>query len=154
MHPFFIGLQQGVIGVAEDRAIPSHFTLLPQYFKNLGYKTHAVGKWHLGHSRSIMLPHNRGFDTHYGYWAGMQDYYDHTVYKDGVRDLDYQFMAVIFKIEMLIVWFHEKIKSYIVFLCLKTKILTSLYFFYIFLLCESQWYRKFKKVQAKEKLVK
>ena len=87
----------------------------------------------------------------------MQDYYDHTVYKDGVRDLDYQFMAVIFKIEMLIVWFHEKIKSYIVLLCLKTKILTSLYFFtylYIFLSCESQWYRKFKKVQAKEKLVK
>ena len=78
----------------------------------------------MGHSRSIMLPHNRGFDTHYGYWAGMQDYYDHTVYKDGVRDLDYQFMAVIFKIEMLIVWFHEKIKSYIVLLCLKTKILT------------------------------
>ena len=107
----------------------------------------------MGHSRSIMLPHNRGFDTHYGYWAGMQDYYDHTVYKDGVRDLDYQFMAVIFKIEMLIVWFHEKINSYIVFLCLKTKILTSL-FFYIFLLCESQWSRKFKKVQAKEKLVK
>ena len=103
----------------------------------------------MGHSRSIMLPHNRGFDTHYGYWAGMQDYYDHTVYKDGVRDLDYQFMAVIFKIEMLIVWFHEKIQSYI-FLCLKTKILTSL-FFYIFLLCESQWSRKFIKVQAKEK---
>ena len=152
MHPLFTGLQQGVIGVAEDRAIPSHFTLLPQYFKNLGYKTHAVGKWHLGHSRSIMLPHNRGFDTHYGYWAGMQDYYDHTVYKDGVRDLDYQFMAVIFKIEMLIVWFHEKIKSYIVFLCLKTKILTSLYFFTYFYHVSHSGTENLKKSKQKKNL--
>ena len=133
-------MQKGVIGVAEDRAIPSHFTLLPQFFKNLGYKTHAVGKWHLGHSRSIMLPHNRGFDTHYGYWAGMQDYYDHTVYKDGVRDLDYRFMAVIFKIEMLIVWLLQGKKYF--FKCLKK----ISYFHYI-----SQRVRKFKKVHAKKK---
>ena len=87
------GFQRSVVQTAEDRGIPSHYTLLPQYLKNLGYKTHAVGKWHLGHSRKLFLPHNRGFDTHYGYWTGYQDYFDHTIYKDGVRDLDFKFMV-------------------------------------------------------------
>ena len=102
----------------------------------------------MGHSRSIMLPHNRGFDTHYGFWSGMQDYYDHTVYKDGVRDLDYKFLAVIFQIEMLIVWFHEK--KPISILCLKKKFLLH-YFLYIFMMRHSaQWARKMKKLQAKK----
>ena len=90
----FVGMQHGVIQIAEDRGIPSQYKLLPEYLKDLGYTTHAVGKWHLGHSRSLFLPQNRGFDTHYGYWGGYQDYFDHTVYKDGVRDLDFKFVVL------------------------------------------------------------
>ena len=90
-----IGMQHGVIQIAEDRGIPSQYKLLPAFLKDLGYTTHAVGKWHLGHSRSLFLPQNRGFDTHYGYWGGYQDYFDHTVYKDGVRDLDFKFVVLL-----------------------------------------------------------
>ena len=105
----FVGMQHGVIQIAEDRGIPSQYKLLPEYLKDLGYTTHAVGKWHLGHSRSLFLPQNRGFDTHYGYWGGYQDYFDHTVYKDGVRDLDFKFVVLhcFYKYFSFAYWDHD-----------------------------------------------
>ena len=86
------GLQHGVIEVGQDRGIPLNVTLLPQYLQELGYATHAVGKWHLGYSRSEYLPTRRGFQSHFGYWAGMQDYYSHTMYKINVSN-NYQVRA-------------------------------------------------------------
>lgn len=84
MYPIHTGLQHGVIGMGQDRGIPLNFTLLPEFLHNLGYQSHAVGKWHLGYSRAEYLPTKRGFGSHYGYWAGMQDYYSHTIYLPGV----------------------------------------------------------------------
>ncbi|XP_073983477.1 arylsulfatase B-like isoform X2 [Rhodnius prolixus] len=52
--------------------------LMPQYFKDLGYITHLVGKWHVGCHTSQYLPTNRGFDTFFGYQNGFLDYYDGT----------------------------------------------------------------------------
>eukprot|EP00091_Calanus_sinicus_P002967 TRINITY_DN13118_c0_g1_i2.p1 TRINITY_DN13118_c0_g1~~TRINITY_DN13118_c0_g1_i2.p1 ORF type:complete len:137 (-),score=32.95 TRINITY_DN13118_c0_g1_i2:7-417(-) len=46
--------------------------------KSAGYSTHAVGKWHLGFCKEDYLPMNRGFDHHYGFWLGAEDYYNHT----------------------------------------------------------------------------
>ena len=81
------GLQEGVIGVGQDRGIPLNITLLPEYLQELGYRTHAVGKWHLGYSRSEYLPTQRGFHSHFGYWNGMQDYYSHTLWLEHVSDI-------------------------------------------------------------------
>lgn len=58
--------------------LPLSETTLPDHLKLLGYKNHIVGKWHLGHYKSVYTPLHRGFDSHYGYWTGHQDYYDHT----------------------------------------------------------------------------
>lgn len=73
--------------MGEDRGVPLTVKLLPEYLAELGYKSHAVGKWHLGYSRQEYLPTSRGFESHYGYWAGMQDYYSHTLYKAKVRSI-------------------------------------------------------------------
>ncbi|XP_075728124.1 arylsulfatase B-like isoform X2 [Rhipicephalus microplus] len=43
-HPIHTGLQHNVIYSAMPYAFPLHFKLMPEYFKALGYESHAVGK--------------------------------------------------------------------------------------------------------------
>lgn len=40
--------------------------LLPQMLKPLGYRTMAIGKWHLGHGSEEYMPTRRGFDSYFG----------------------------------------------------------------------------------------
>lgn len=51
--------------------------ILPEYLKNIGYKTHMIGKWHLGFYEKLFTPLQRGFCSHFGYWSGIISYYDH-----------------------------------------------------------------------------
>eukprot|EP00463_Aulacantha_scolymantha_P005849 TRINITY_DN725_c0_g1_i1.p1 TRINITY_DN725_c0_g1~~TRINITY_DN725_c0_g1_i1.p1 ORF type:complete len:331 (+),score=64.38 TRINITY_DN725_c0_g1_i1:136-993(+) len=50
-------------------------TTLPRKLKQVGYSTHAVGKWHLGCSTPDHTPQGRGFDTSLGYFAGAEDHW-------------------------------------------------------------------------------
>jgi len=63
-----------------------------------------VGKWHLGDFEWVYTPTYRGFDTHYGYYNGAEDYWSHEIYnildlrdqKSPVTDMNNVYSANIF----------------------------------------------------------
>ena len=71
-------MQRYVIKAAEPHGLPLDQRIMAQYFSELGFKSHAVGKWHLGHHSAKHTPTQRGFIQHTGYWAGKEDYFDHS----------------------------------------------------------------------------
>ena len=84
-------MQSGVLVGAAPYALPLRFRLLPELLSSSGlnYKSHAVGKWHLGSHRSSYEPTRRGFQSFAGFLTGHGDYYDHTaqeLYGPVVRD--------------------------------------------------------------------
>lgn len=52
---------------------------LPGQLRKFGYRTAAVGKWHLG-SAPESRPLKQGFDEHFGFYSGWSDYYSHRYY--------------------------------------------------------------------------
>ncbi|KAF7285905.1 arylsulfatase B-like isoform X2 [Rhynchophorus ferrugineus] len=78
-YPMKMGLQGTPIKAGEDRPLPNDIETLPMKLKQLGYKTHLVGKWHLSSARRKDLPTARGFDSHFGYWNGYIGYFDHFI---------------------------------------------------------------------------
>ena len=76
-YPFNLGLQVDVIRPWDVYGLNLEEKTLPQYFKDAGYATAIVGKWHLGLSQQAFLPQNRGFDHQYGHYLGMIDYFTH-----------------------------------------------------------------------------
>ncbi|WP_299012084.1 sulfatase-like hydrolase/transferase [uncultured Polaribacter sp.] len=58
----------GGIGLSDD------VTTIADVFKNNGYNTFALGKWHLGENESDH-PNKRGFDEFYGFLSGSRSYF-------------------------------------------------------------------------------
>ena len=83
----------------------TNFTLMPEYLRELGYRTHAIGKyvfilqkfsktffctylinlyllkitrWHLGFCNEAYLPTRRGFDSFRGPYLGALEFYSHN----------------------------------------------------------------------------
>ncbi len=73
--PSRAGLMTGRMAIRSDMTRIEHHTsehgmspneiTLGEMFKTKGYKTAALGKWHLGHL-PVSLPKNQGFDYYYG----------------------------------------------------------------------------------------
>ncbi|XP_017156863.1 arylsulfatase B [Drosophila miranda] len=78
-YPIHTGMQHFVIVTDEPWGLPRQERLMPELFRDAGYATHLVGKWHLGFWRKDLTPTMRGFDHHFGYYNGYMDYYDQTV---------------------------------------------------------------------------
>lgn len=77
--PINIGLQHDeVIQPMSPWGLNLEYKLLPAYLKNLGYETHTVGKWHLGHYMFDFFPTKRGFDSFFGFVTDQEHYYNHT----------------------------------------------------------------------------
>lgn len=83
-YPMRYGLQTYVITPGQSYGLPLEETTLPELLSSAGYRTYALGKWHLGHADEKFWPQNRGFDYFYGCTLGEVDYY--TKERAGVVD--------------------------------------------------------------------
>ncbi|MBC7400815.1 MAG: sulfatase-like hydrolase/transferase [Mucilaginibacter sp.] len=59
----------------------SQYTL-GELFKDAGYKTAHIGKWHIGYSKETE-PNAQGFDYSFGFMGGCIDNYSHFFYWEG-----------------------------------------------------------------------
>ena len=78
-----------VVGDA-NYSVPLGHALVPEHLGRLGYATHGVGKWNVGHCAVEYLPWKRGFDTFLGYFSDGVHYTTHAVdeYGGGVIGVD------------------------------------------------------------------
>ncbi|MGB5668478.1 MAG: sulfatase [Maribacter sp.] len=60
-----------------EAGLPLDEKLLSETLKENGYRTSAIGKWHLGDAEKFW-PNNRGFDEWYGFYGGGLDYWGDT----------------------------------------------------------------------------
>ncbi|KAI8767903.1 arylsulfatase J [Biomphalaria glabrata] len=87
-YPIHTGLQHYVITGSQPYGLPLTEITLAQHLQTLGYVTRAIGKWHLGFCKEDYLPGKRGFDSHYGYYLGRGDHFDHYAQDRGFMGLD------------------------------------------------------------------
>jgi arylsulfatase A-like enzyme len=73
--PWRLGLQRGAIERFQATGLNSSLPLLPELLRRGGYSTHLVGKWHLGYCSKAFLPTNRGFNTFFGQYNHVTNYY-------------------------------------------------------------------------------
>ena len=72
------GISEAMFSPATPNGYNANLTLLPAKLKAVGYKTHAVGKWHCGYWQRRFLPTMRGFQTFTGYLSGSEDHFTQT----------------------------------------------------------------------------
>eukprot|EP00007_Cunea_sp_BSH-02190019_P007656 CAMPEP_0174237238 /NCGR_PEP_ID=MMETSP0417-20130205/7401_1 /TAXON_ID=242541 /ORGANISM="Mayorella sp, Strain BSH-02190019" /LENGTH=509 /DNA_ID=CAMNT_0015315967 /DNA_START=1 /DNA_END=1527 /DNA_ORIENTATION=+ len=78
-YPFRTGMQHySTIKPASTAHMPLDQPTLAELMREAGYRTHHVGKWHLGYASFNYTPTARGFESHVGYYQGMEDYYNRT----------------------------------------------------------------------------
>ncbi len=61
----------------DDLGMELHQKTIGDYLQSAGYRTLAIGKWHLG-SSAAYFPLNRGFDEFYGFKEGHREFFHYT----------------------------------------------------------------------------
>lgn len=70
------------IDVQGQGGLPTEEITMAEVFKEAGYRTALIGKWHLGHTKE-KLPNGQGFDYFFGHQRGCIDNYSHFFYWNG-----------------------------------------------------------------------
>ncbi|OAF67970.1 N-sulfoglucosamine sulfohydrolase [Intoshia linei] len=83
IYPFKAGMSHTVENALKPHCAPLNYKFVPEYLKTKGYKTHHIGKWHLGFCHKNCTAIKRGFDESYGFYNGYCGYYNHINVKNG-----------------------------------------------------------------------
>ena len=80
--PMRLGAPGNISSSRGGKGLSPGLYLLPEALKDAGYRTHHVGKWHLGYTDETM-PNAQGFDSSFGHMGGCIDNYSHFFYWNG-----------------------------------------------------------------------
>ncbi|WP_158969904.1 sulfatase-like hydrolase/transferase [Paraglaciecola sp. L3A3] len=67
------------------RGIPTDEFTIAQHFQASGYKTAAIGKWHVGYQQEFQ-PNSKGFDYFFGLLGGHRTYFKHIENPKNIAD--------------------------------------------------------------------
>lgn len=76
------GVPGNVSSLSLEAGMPNEQYTMAEMFKDAGYKTAHIGKWHLGHAEDKQ-PNAQGFDYSFGHFVGCIDNYSHFFYWQG-----------------------------------------------------------------------
>jgi arylsulfatase A-like enzyme len=86
--PYRNGFQNYELQHQDSAGVPLSNKFMPEYLKELGYKTVGFGKWNIGHCSSMYLPSDRGFEHFIGYSCPGHGYTTHNCGMDAqIRDM-------------------------------------------------------------------
>jgi len=80
--PMRAGVPGNVSSQSGKPGMPVNNYTMAELLRDAGYRTHHVGKWHLGYTEETM-PLGQGFDTSWGHMGGCIDNYSHFFYWRG-----------------------------------------------------------------------
>lgn len=83
--PMRLGIAYDQIHPWYNAGLPPDAPTLASAFREAGYQTGIVGKWHLGHTQSHQLPMAHGFDHFHGHLHTNTDFFEHR--REGGHDL-------------------------------------------------------------------
>ena len=81
-YPQRAGLADNASSTIGGGGMPASQYTIAEMFKDGGYKTAHIGKWHVGYSPETM-PNQQGFDHSFGFMGGCIDNYSHYFYWGG-----------------------------------------------------------------------
>ena len=81
-YPQRAGLAGNASSQEGEAGMPGSQYTLGELFKDGGYSTGHIGKWHVGYSKET-LPNAQGFDYSFGFMGGCIDNYSHFFYWNG-----------------------------------------------------------------------
>ncbi|MCA9087438.1 MAG: sulfatase-like hydrolase/transferase [Planctomycetaceae bacterium] len=80
--PARAGVPGNVSSSKGHAGMPPEQVTLAEAFRDAGYATGHIGKWHLGYDEATM-PNGQGFDSSFGHMGGCIDNYSHFFYWQG-----------------------------------------------------------------------
>jgi len=86
-YPQRAGLAGNAGSIHGGNGMPGEQFTIAELFKQGGYQTAHIGKWHLGYSDETM-PNAQGFDYSFGFMGGVIDNYSHFFYWGGPNQHD------------------------------------------------------------------